>query len=372
MGVKMGEPYFKLRPFLEHKGVHVFSGNLPYYRSVSRKVMAVLSRYSDLTEQYSIDEAFLNMDIRCITDHEAYAHEIRDAVKRMVGVPISIGIAPSKTLAKLASKAAKKGTGVHVMTEESKKELLEKTEIGDVWGIGHRSEEFLKRWGVKTAADLVRKDPMWVRSKLRSHGSITQMELMGTSCIPIDPREKPPKSIQSSHAFGQAIRSFDDIARAVMEHAAKAGRVMRGHTLAAQTISVFLLEGYISKEHRFVSAGGRFERPVDDDRTLVHAALSLLKKLFIDGKFYTRAGLSLLDLSDARSRQKFLFDTVERSETAEEQARREKLAKASAAIDEINARFGKKLIYPAALSVKDKPWKCKGEMRSPEELDISF
>lgn len=364
MGIKMGEPYFRVRALLAHKGVHVFSGNLPYYRSVSRKVMAVLSRYSDRVEQYSIDEAFLNFDIKSISDHDAYAREIRDAVRALVGVPISIGVAPTKTLAKLASKAAKRGDGVHVMTDESREALLASAEIGDVWGIGRRGEEFLRRWGVNTAADLVRKDPLWVRSKMKVHGSITQLELMGTSCIPIDTTEKPPKSIQSSHAFGEPIKCFADLSCAVMEHAIKAGRTMRGHRLAAKAISVFLLDGYISREHRFVSVGGRFERPICDDETLVRASARLLKKLFVEGRFYTRAGLSLTELSDARYSQRSLFDASSSKESADASARREKSERLARAIDDINAKLGKRAVYPADLAVDKKPWRGRSEQRS--------
>lgn len=362
MGIKMGEPYFAVKALFERRGVVVFSGNMPYYSSVSRRVMAVLARWSDTVEQYSIDEAFLNFAIRSIDDKADYAARLREDVRRYVGVPISIGIASSKTLAKLASKEAKRSGGVHLMTEASRRELLEQTDIGDVWGIGPRRAEFLRKWGVRTAADLARRDEVWVRDRLHAPVSVTQMELRGTSCIPLDPTPRAPKSVQSSHAFGTALSDISELVPPMIEHAAKAARVMRGHRLAARSVSIFLLDGYISREHRFVSADARFERPASDDRTITNAALALLREIYREGRKYTRAGITLGDLTDAASRQTYLFDQDRAADRA---------ARAAAAVDAINAHLGRRAVFPAALAVRDKKWKCKGEMRSPGELTIS-
>lgn len=345
MGIRMGEPYFRVAPMLRARGVAVFSGRLPYYRAVSAKVMAVVQRYTDALEQYSIDEAFISVGMRCVGDRAAYAREIRCAVMRETGVPISVGVAPTKTLAKIATRRAKGGAGVFEFDPAEAEALLDSVEIGDVWGVGHRHAAYLRAYGVRSALDLARRDPLWVRKHLTVRGSMTQLELQGTACLPIDTRPHAPKSIQSSHAFGGPLYAHGDIARQIEGHAAKAGRMMRTRGMAAGAMSVFLLEGYYSREHRFVSAAATFTRPTRSDAELSRAAAALLRELYRPGSFYTRAGLTLHDLSDARYRQRELF-----SDDRELSARSERLARASQAVDRINAALGRRAVYPASLA----------------------
>ena len=363
MGIPMAEAYFKVEPLLRKKGVVVFSGNLHLYRQISARVMQALSRFTDALEIYSIDEAFFNLDIRSISDPAAHAQQIREAIRRLTGIPVSIGIAPSKTLAKLASELAKRAGGVYGITRLSAPPLLDQTEVGDVWGVGWRHARMLRGYGVRTAGDLARKDPIWIKSRLTVRGLITQFELMGYPCIPLVARTAPPKSIQVSHSFGETLRTKSELEKPVVEHALKAGRMLRGHRLAAQSINVFLLQGFISKQHRFLSARERLPSPVHDDVSLVRAVLRLLTQAYRPGEIYTKAGVTLSDLHDARYRQKTLFEEPDATH-----AQAERFAEV---VDRINERLGGRAIYPAALAGTDRKWQCKSHMRSSGELRIA-
>ena len=358
MGIPMCAPYFKFEHYLRKKGVTVFSGNLHLYREVSASVMAVLRRFTDAMEVYSIDEAFLSLNMKSAADPLLYAREMRAAVERMVGIPLSVGIAPTKTLAKLAGERAKKSAeGVFRLTLESASAALAETEIGHVWGIGWRNVDKLRNRGVCTALDYARCDPLWVKKHFTVRGLMTQYELRGYPCFPIANGEIPPKSIQVSHTFGEPLSALEDLEKPVIEHAFKAGALLRGHGLAARCVAVHLLEGFISREHRFVSRDASFERYISSDRELIAQALALLKPLVRPGSFYTKAGVTLSDLRDGGGKQLELFER-------REQEHRRRLERLSAATDEINRRLGGRSIYPAALAVKNQKWKCKSDLRS--------
>ncbi|MDR1137096.1 MAG: hypothetical protein LBK91_02125, partial [Synergistaceae bacterium] len=171
MGVPMGQPYFQVQSLLKKKGIVVCSGNLVLYKEISEKVMRALGRFTDAMEAYSIDEAFLNFPASAAGDPCLYASVMRKAVARMIGVPISVGIAPTKTLSKLASERAKKTEyGVLEITERNLSEMLEVTAIGDIWGIGRKTAEKLNRHGIYNAGSFAAKDPSWVKKRLTIKG----------------------------------------------------------------------------------------------------------------------------------------------------------------------------------------------------------
>jgi DNA polymerase V len=360
MDIGMGVPYFKFEHYLRRKGVTVFSGNLHLYRQISKSVMAVLRRFTDAMEVYSIDEAFLNMDMRSVADPLVHAREMRAAVMRSIGIPISVGVAQTKTLAKLAGERAKKHeTGVFHLTRESTGEELARTKTEDVWGIGWRNIRELRTWGIGTALDYARSDPLWIKKNFTVRGLVTQYELRGYPCIPIASEESPPKSIQVSHTFGEPLSLLEDLEKPVVEHAFKAGRMLRGHGLAARCVNVHLLEGFISREHRYVSRDAWLDRHASDDRELIAQALALLRQVFRHGSFYTKAGVTLSDLLEGGNLQLELFDH-------EAQERRRRLERLSAATDRINRHLGNTAIFPASLAVREgkQKWKCRSDLRS--------
>lgn len=367
MGIGMAEAYYKVAPLLKKKGVVVLSGNHRLYREISHRVMRLLERYTDSMEIYSIDEAFLSFSMKSVKNPTEYAGEIRAAVARMIGIPISIGISPTKTLSKLAGDIAKKiEPGVFLITEENAAKILDATPIEDVWGIGRQGSHKLMNYGIRMAGDLARKDSLWVKKRLNVPGLMTQLELRGYPCIRVVDKEKQPQSIQVSHSFGEPLRSIKEIEPAMIEHALRAASQMREAKVAAKGIKAHLLRGFISKEHQFIFACRELETPVSNDPELIGSALSLLRELFEryhkPGDFYTKAGLMFGDLSSSDYRQAVLFDDMHTI--------RAKYDKAGAAIDKINEHMGKRVIYPATLAAGNKSWKPAGKNRSQGELMV--
>jgi DNA polymerase V len=355
IGIRMGEAYFKVRPLLERKGVAVFSGNHKLYRKVSAEVMAVLSSFTDSIEVYSIDEAFLNLSMSSAGDPVAYASKIRREVGSAVGIPVSIGIGGSKTLAKLAAERAKQAPeGVFRITEESLNSVLGSTPVGDIWGIGGRSADSLGRYGVRTALDLVGKDPAWVKKKLTSRGIITQMELQGFSIDRVDSSSRQPRSIQVSRSFGEPLTTLEELEKPIMEHAVSAGARLRRANLSAGAMSVYVRSGPKSGNPSYFSQNMVFGEPISSDHELIREALRALREIYVGGHRYTKAGIGLSALADSRFRQRMLFD-----EPCE--AQRAKYERFARAADFINEKLGKAAIYPAALAVKDKRWRPRCE-----------
>lgn len=364
MGIPMGEAYFRVRRLLERKGVAVLSGNHKLYRNVSRRVMELLGRYTDHLEVYSIDEAFLNLSIAAVRDPLRYVAEIREQTARLIGVPVSIGVAPTKTLAKIATDRAKKSPGsVSLLTREELGEILKEVKIEEVWGIGRRTAQALREASVFTTEDFVRKDPLWVRKKFTVRGLMTQHELMGYPCIQMPPAGLPPKSIQVSRSFGSCLAELEDLHHAVIEHIVKAARTLRKHRLAAGGVKVYLLQGFVSREHRYLNFSRALEKPMRSDLELIRMVTTMLRTIYEAnhraGDFYTKAGVVLFGLSDARFRQRELFEPEGR--------KYERLAEAT---DEINRQCGYTAIYPACLAAAEKNWRPVAMNRSSLEMPL--
>jgi DNA polymerase V len=352
MGIPMGQPYFQVEGLLRQKGVAVCSGNLVLYKEVSEKVMRALGRFADAMEEYSIDEAFLNFPALAVNDPSRYASRMREMVDRIIGIPISVGIAPTKTLSKLASDRAKKTAhGVMEITERNLYGMLETAKIGDIWGIGHKTSEKLNMYGIFSAGDFVTKDPVWVKKHLTVRGLMTQLELKGQRCIPLAAGASPPKSIQVSRTWGTVLESFEDVMPAMTENVLSAGKQLRQNSLAAGTMSVYVRYGY--RHHGqcgYFTRDIRFGNPISSDTELIGAAERLLGEMYQPGYRYTQGGVILCDFSDAKYRQRELFGD-------EIYERRLKLESFSRAVDAINEHFGERTVYPACLAIKEKKWR---------------
>lgn len=298
LGLKMGDPFYQVKDILEKNNVAVFSSNYNLYGDMSKRVMSLLSRYTPKLTQYSIDEAFL--DFSGMDNLHEYGKEIVRKVSKGTGIPVSLGIAPTKTLAKMASKYAKKYKGYEgvclIDTDEIREKALKLFEVGDVWGIGHRNTKKLEYYGIKTAWDLTQKSASWVRRELSVTGLKTWKELHGESCISIE--ELPHKqSICTSRSFpGIGLDKLQDLEEAVANFAASCSRKLRENHIACRNMTVFAYtsrfradtpEDYISSDTIFPVATNNYQE-------LVAYAVQALRRYWKgDGKYQYKKAESL-------------------------------------------------------------------------------
>jgi DNA polymerase V len=358
--VAMGAPYFKIEKYCKQEGIAVFSSNFPLYGDLSQRVMQVISGYAQRSEVYSIDEIFLDLS-GMPGDLTAYCQGICSTVKKWTGIPISIGIAPTKTLAKLANRLVKKGLSAHGAvldwrTLDAPDEVLATIALDDIWGISRRWSEKLKALGIHNALALKQTEP----KRMRQHFGVVMerivYELRGISCIPLEAMPPAKKQIMTSRSFGEKLTEFADLRAAVTHFAARAGEKCRRQKLAAQALTVFIQTSPFDAQHPQYgnSATTEFELPTDDSATLIQAAHQGLKRIFRPGYSYQRAGILLPDLLPAGVVQMSLFDTGVPS------ARSEQLM---ATLDNINRLHGKRTIQYAS-EILSNHWHMRQQFKS--------
>lgn len=361
LGIKMGEPLHLLRDKIKAHGVRVFSSNYTLYGDISRRVVEVYEDFTPNVEIYSIDECFL--DFGGFKDRDKHARAMRREVLRRIGVPVRIGIAPTKTLAKCANDIAKKnpifGGVLDVMDDALVTWLLPMVPVGDIWGIGRKTDAKLQKLGIYTAADL-RDMPT---KQARAVGSVvlerTVLELQGEACIAFDDIEPQRKGMAVTRSSGTPMMDFDTVFQAVTAHATRAAEKLRHHGLVAGTLTVF----FHTNRHRLDRpqySGSRSIRitPMSSDTfDLVEAARRCAEAAWPKGEGqafgFTKAGIMLADLIRFEDRPLTLFD-VEKP----------KSASLMSALDQVNNRFGKKTLVLASEGMK-RPWQLKSDHRSP-------
>ena len=320
LGLKMGDPLFKVRGLLEREGVAVFSSNYMLYGDMSRRVMSLLSHYTPQQDIYSIDECFL--DLSGMGDGDwlhAYGKEIVRTVSKGTGIPISMGIAPTRTLAKAASKFAKQYAGYHgvaiIDTEERRTKALRLLEIGDVWGIGRRMRQRLTEAGITTAWDFTQRRADWVKRQFSVTGLRTWKELRGTPCI--NPEELHlQRSLCTSRSFAdKGVSDRSILEEAVANFAAECARRLRERKACAGQLMVF---AYTSRFRTDASSDVIQQNisltvATNDPRELIKAALEGLRAHYKEGTYwYKKAGVICYGLVPASAVQTHLFDTVDR------------------------------------------------------------
>lgn len=367
LGVKMGDPYFKIRGMLAYNGVAIRSSNLSLYSEISATVMKRLSLYTDSMEQYSVDEAFLNTGIASIPDPVAYCRRIREDVWRNCQIPVSIGIAPSKTLAKLGTEYAKhhkdETGGVFWADKPHYKDMdfMNQFACGDIWGIGPRTAVKLIQAGVKTAADFLKLDQLYIKKYFGILLLNTYWELQGRLMTPITDVRKPPKSIMVSRSFGQPITRFADLLDPLICFTVSASKQLRaarqkaGRLCISIETSRFRPEKFYANQKEVI-----FNTPTDLDSVFIPAVKQAFQDIFVSSYEYKRAGVILYDFVDTSSgSQTALF-----SDTGEVEDKR---ALASKAADTINRECGRPVIRPAAVFTRPgeiKAWLPKSEYKS--------
>lgn len=350
LGVPMGIALFKVRDLIARHGVAVFSSNFPLYLDLSARVYAVLCGFAPAVERYSIDEAFLDLTgFRPGGGLAAYLAEIRTAVTRGVGIPVCVGAAPTKTLAKIANRAAKKKLvpdGVFSMEDEDARVFaLKNTPLEDVWGVGRAfREHFGNGFGAKTAWDLSRLDPALVTRKFSVTAGNVVRELNGLSCIPLEEIPRPKKQIMWSRTFGRRVSDPAELAQIMAEFAARAGARLREDGQYAGIVGLFVHTNPFAPGAPLLSrqASLRLRRPTCLDSELAGAVRVLLDKIRPDGREWARGGVILSDLRAGDAFQTDLFEDADFSAEA-----LEKKKKLQAAVDRINAG-GRNTVFLAA------------------------
>ena len=362
LGVAMGTPYFKIPQLIKKHNIQILSSNYALYGSMSRRVMQVLGRFTPTLEIYSIDESFLDLS-GFIQDLTEYGKMITQTVKRGTGIPVSIGIGPTKTLAKLANKLAKKGLAgknqvLDWTTLDDANTILEKLPVTELWGISAGWGTRLNNLGIANTLALKQSDPKWLRKQFGVVLERIVRELNGTPCIPLELIAPPRKQILTSRSFGERLTELDDLRAAVSVFAARSAEKMRTQNLCTQSICVFIHTSPfdLSQSGYNNAMTVTFDQPSDDSGKLIQCALIGLERIYKPGYRYQRAGDLLPELQPAGVRQLSLFSNEPEVDP--------KPGERMATIDGINRRFGRYTIRYASDKLSQK-WQMRQSLKSP-------
>jgi DNA polymerase V len=360
LGIAMGMQAFQCKDLIKQYGVAVYSSNYALYGDMSQRVMGTLAQFTPDIEIYSIDEAFLSLTGFNALDLTAYARHIATTVRQWTGIPITIGIGPTKTLAKVAHKIAKRNPefeGVFDITSHPRlDEVLDSVAVADVWGVGGQYAKLLNRNGISTALGLKHASDRWVKEHMKVTGLRTVLELRGESCIRLEQVAAPKKGIVSSRSFGKPVTTLAKLREAVAAYVTRAAEKLRAQKSAASWIHVFLATNPFNDEPQY-SNFFTARLPVPTGRTpeLIHAARQNLEKIFKPGFAYKRAAVMLTGIVRDNQIQTNLFMPY-----YYDNDRRNKLMKI---VDELNARFGSDTVRYAAAGI-EQPWKMRPARRS--------
>ena len=356
LGIRMGDPFFKIRDIVKKHGVHVFSSNYALYADMSARVVDTLQGFSSNMEIYSIDESFL--DVSGFGDRNLieYGQDIRQTVRAWTGIPVCVGIGPTKTIAKLANWLAKSRAeydGVCDLSND-RSAVYGTIPVGEVWGIGRASVAKLERLGIRTVAELRDIDLRKSREALTVVGARIVMELRGTSCLPLEFLAPQRKGMAVTRSFGQPVTRWTEMSEAVATYATRTGEKLRLHGLVAGAMLVFAHTSRFSTGPSYSNAATSQIEETSDTRHLVANALACAKRIWRDGYRYSKAGIVLSDLSPAARRPADLFPTHDRQRSV----------KLMSALDKVNQRFGRNTLYPAAAGIK-RAWSLRADRKSP-------
>jgi len=362
LGIGMGAPWFKFKDLAKQHGIVAYSSNYALYADMSNRVMNILRGFSPDQEVYSIDESFLDLTAFQRRDLLQYGHQISDRVLQWTGLPVSVGIASTKTLSKLANHCAKKRAefrGVcdfNAMQPKDLEQILSQIEVGEIWGVGRKLAPKLEALGLKTVLDLKHANPEVLRQKFSVVMEKTIRELNGLVCIEIEEVTPAKQQIMSSRSFGVPVQDLASLSESVSLYMTRAAEKLRRQYAYAGALYVYIRTSPFKLDQPFYSNGHTIAlpSPTNDTRKLVGVALWVLKRLYREGYQYAKAGVMLSDLVPAEGCQTDLFNTPIQTE---------KSARLMEAIDGINKKMGKESIKLASEGFK-RPWKMKQENKS--------
>ena len=363
LGIPMGEPWFKIEKESNRHGIIAFSSNYALYSDMSARVMGILGRFSPHQEIYSIDECFLGLEGFEKWNLETYAQNIRYQVKRDTGIPVSIGIAATKTLAKLANHVAKKCPGFEgvcdfgTFTPSDLESLLASIDVSEVWGIGRRITRRLETMGITTVQDLKTADQHWIRQQFSVTVERTVAELNGIACIDLEEEAPNKQQIISSRSFGKPVETLQELSEALCSYTTRAAEKLRSQESVAGTIGVFLMTNPFKPDERqyHPSLLVPLAAPTDDTRLLAQAALRGLKRIYKRGYRYKKAGVMLMSLMQKSEKPQTLFDDPQAEA---------KSAKLMHVLDLVNRKMGQDTLKIAGAGI-EKPWGMRRFLKSP-------
>lgn len=366
LGIPMGEPYFKIKERCVSHDIVVFSSNYQLYGDMSNRVMATLATMVDEMEIYSIDEAFLTIEPALTASLEEQARAIRARVLQWTGIPVSVGVAPTKTLAKIANRYAKHQASAHgvcVLTDQALQDhILAAAPVEDIWGIGHAFGKRLRGMGIYTAAMLRDADIGLIRKLCHVLGERIVHELRATSCLELEEVRPARKQIIASRSFGRPVYSLAKLHEAISDYTARAAMECREDGSKAQVISAYIRTSPFLPEHERYQAGRSigFVFPTSDTSKLIAAAKQIVTECFLEGKPYQKAGVVLSELVSGEIRQGDLFMQEDPHDTMLAARRME-------TIDYLNDRMGKYTVFFAAQGNKArrKEWIMRRDFCSP-------
>jgi len=364
LGIKMGEPWFKMEKFAKQHGIIAYSSNYTLYGDLSARVMSILSTFSPKQEIYSIDECFLDLngfDPLSLVD---YAQTIRKTVKQNVGIPVCVGIADTKTLAKLANHCSKKGlAGVDGVcdfgriNEHQISVLFSSIPVDEVWGVGRRITEKLLTMNIKTVEDLRTASLEMIRRQFSVVLARTVQELNGVPCIELDEAGTPRQQIMVSRSFGSTVTRLEDLSESVAYFTTRAAEKLRHDGSVAASVCIYV------RTNPFKENDQQYQRslivplfqPTDDTMRLISAALVGLKEIYRSGYHYKKTGVLLMGLQAKESVQPTLFDDTAMQVKSDIMMR---------TLDAINQKMGQGTVSIAASGIKQR-WAMRRERKSP-------
>ncbi len=350
LGIPMGAPYFKIRYAYEKQGGVAFSSNFTLYGDLSHRVMSILAEHTPDLEIYSIDEAFLDLTNIPTNDLEKLCIKIRNIILKEVGIPVSIGVGPTKVLAKIATTFAKKAPyGVFVMptNREEKNKLLKQFPVGEIWGIGRASEHKLKIFNIKTAHDLMMAEEKNIQSLLTIVGRRIQDELKEIPSIEIELEREKRKQIIVSRSFDHGLFELDDIKKRLADHVFRASEKLREESLVCFNMSVFVMTNRFKDLPQYYNSYQvNNSTGVDSPVVLIKKAMEALEKIFKYGYEYKKCGVMLNDLVMSDQKQLSFLEPEN-----------PQIEKVTNTIDLINQRFGSHTIKVLSCTTKNGAYK---------------
>ncbi len=358
IGIKMGIPIFQIKKTVKEHNVVCLSSNYTLYADMSRRVMKTLEQFCPDIEFYSIDEAFVAFRQYAKSEFRALMMEkIREMVRQCTGIPVSIGIGSTKTLAKVANEVAKRQTtGVFDLTTYPEPQtLLAKIDVSDVWGIGVQHTKFLYKHRIQSAWDFAQADEQWVRQNLSVVGLRTCMELRGIPCIPLEENPPPKKAIVCSKSFGRPTGLLSELEEALSAYTTRAAEKLRSRNSMTNVLQVYLTTDPFKPNPYANTASIRLAYPTAFTPLLVSNALPCLRKIFRPGRMYIKVGIMLTEIHEERFQQLDLFTRVRKLD------REQTIMKV---MDGVNSDWGTNTMFLASEGTK-RTWAMKREKLTP-------